>query len=59
MRFPSAVRRDAAIDAWMHKHSGKMGAIAQRWFDVMRACGDDVRILPLAPFFKLSPKRNG
>ena len=45
MRFPSAVKRDPAIDAWMHKHSGELGAIAQRWFEVMRASGDDVRQL--------------
>lgn len=44
-RFPSSVRRDPAIDAWMHEHSGELGAIAQRWFEVMRACGDDVREL--------------
>jgi hypothetical protein len=29
----------------MHKHSGQLGAIARRWFEVMRACGDDVREL--------------
>ena len=29
----------------MHDHSGELGAIAQRWFEVMRACGDDVREL--------------
>jgi hypothetical protein len=29
----------------MHEHSGELGAIAQRWFEVMRACGDDVREL--------------
>lgn len=45
MRFPSAVKRDPGIDAWIHKHSGQLGAIAQRWFDVMRACGNDVREL--------------
>jgi hypothetical protein len=45
MRFPSSVKRDPAIDAWMHKHSGELGAIAQGWFEVMRACGDDVREL--------------
>jgi hypothetical protein len=43
MRFPTSVKRDPAIDAWMHKHSGQLGVIAQRWFEVMRACGDDVR----------------
>ena len=29
----------------MHEHSGELGLIAQRWFEVMRACGDDVREL--------------
>lgn len=45
MRFPSAVKRDPAIQVWMNEHSGALGAIAQRWFEVMRACGDDVREL--------------
>jgi len=45
MRFPSAVWRDPAIEVWMHKHSGELGVIAQRWFEVMRGCGDDVREL--------------
>src|SRR6188508_591376 len=45
MRFPSSVKRDQAIEAWMHEHSGVLGAIAQRWFEVMRGCGDDVREL--------------
>jgi hypothetical protein len=45
MRFPSAIKRDPAIEIWMRKHSGELGAIAQRWFEVMRACGDDVREL--------------
>jgi len=43
MRFPTAVKRDPTIDVWMHKHSRELGVIAQRWFEVMRACGDDVR----------------
>ena len=42
LRFPSAVKRDPAIEVWMHEHSGKLGANAQRWFEAMRACGDDV-----------------
>ena len=29
----------------MREHSGDLGAIAQRWFEVMRACADDVREL--------------
>ena len=44
-RFPTAVRHDPAVDLWMHAHPGPLGAIAQRWFEVMRHCGDDVREL--------------
>jgi hypothetical protein len=44
-RFPSSVKRDPAIEVWMHGHSGELGAIAQRWFEAMRACGGDVREL--------------
>jgi hypothetical protein len=29
----------------MHEHSGELGVIAQEWFEVMRACGEDVREL--------------
>jgi hypothetical protein len=29
----------------MREHAGELGAIAQRWFKVMRDCGDDVREL--------------
>jgi hypothetical protein len=45
MRFPTSVKRDPAIEIWMNDHSGDLGVIARRWFDVMRACGDDVREL--------------
>jgi hypothetical protein len=43
--FPSSVKRDPAIDVWMHEHSGELGAIAERWFAALRDCGDDVREL--------------
>jgi len=45
MRFPTAIKRDPAIDRWMQKHADELGAIAQQWFEVMRNCGDDVREL--------------
>jgi hypothetical protein len=45
MRFPSSVKRDPAIEVWMREHSDELGAIARRWFEVMRASGDDVREL--------------
>ena len=43
LRFDGTVERDAAIDAWMKKHEGTLGAIAREWFEVMRRCGDEVR----------------
>ena len=45
MRFPSAVRRDPAVDTWMQEHSEPLGSSARQWFEVMRNCGDDVREL--------------
>jgi hypothetical protein len=45
LRFNGAVERDPAIDLWMTGHSGDLGAIARRWFEVMRRCGDEVREL--------------
>jgi hypothetical protein len=44
-RFPAAVRSDAAVEAWMQRHGGELGAIARRWFEVVRNCGNDVREL--------------
>ncbi len=45
MRFPSSVKRDPAIEAWMNEHSGELGAISHYWFEVMRDSGNDVREL--------------
>ena len=45
LRFNGAVERGPAIDAWMKKHQGELGAIAKQWFEVMRSCGDEVREL--------------
>ena len=44
-RLQGAVERDPAIDGWMKAHAGELGAIAQKWFEVMRKCGDEVREL--------------
>jgi hypothetical protein len=43
LRFDGAVKRDPAIGRWMESHAGELGAIARRWFEVMRNCGDEVR----------------
>ncbi len=45
MRFPSSIKRDPDIEAWMNEHSGALGAIAQYWFEIMGGCGEDVREL--------------
>ena len=45
MRFPGAIERDPDVDAWMDEHSGPLGTMARRWFEVIRSCGDDVREL--------------
>ena len=44
-RLNGAIERDPAIDGWMKEHAGELGAIAQKWFEVMRKCGDEVREL--------------
>ncbi len=44
-RFTSAVRRDPEIESWMQEHARELGAIARRWFEVMRDCGNDVNEL--------------
>ena len=45
LRFDGAQLRDPAVDAWFKNHSGELGDIARRWFQVMRNCGDEVREL--------------
>jgi hypothetical protein len=45
LRFNGAVERDPAIDAWMKERRSELGAIARRWFEEMRNCGDEVREL--------------
>jgi hypothetical protein len=45
LRFPGSIKRDPAIEVWLHEHLGELGAIARRWFEIMRDCGDDVREL--------------
>lgn len=42
--LPGAVKRDTAVAKWFDDR-GELGAIALRWFDVMRASGDEVREL--------------
>ena len=41
-RLNGATRHDPTIDAWLDERDPDLGAIARRWFERMRACGDDV-----------------
>ena len=45
LRFPGGLPRDAAVETWLQAREGELGAIARRWFGIMRACGEDVREL--------------
>ena len=42
-RLSHTARRAPEIDQWMREQPDALRAIAQHWFGVMRACGDDVR----------------
>lgn len=44
-RLDGSARRHPGVAAWLEAHPGELGAIARRWFEAMRACGDDVREL--------------
>lgn len=37
--------RHPEVERWFRAHDDALGAIALRWFDVARACGEDVREL--------------
>ena len=43
LTFDGAVERDPAIERWMKGHTGELGAMARRWFEVMRHRGDEMR----------------
>jgi len=45
MRFPTAVSRDTAVDAWMNAAPAELANLARHWFDALRGCGPDVREL--------------
>lgn len=39
----NAVARDPAVERWFTEQPRELAAIARRWFDVIRRCGEDVR----------------
>ncbi|MCO6512093.1 MAG: DUF1801 domain-containing protein [Aridibacter famidurans] len=42
LRFPGGARRDPAVEAWFDARPDPLGRIAKRWFEVIRASGNDV-----------------
>jgi hypothetical protein len=42
-RFPAAIRKDPAIDAWLGSRPPELGPLAAGWFERMRECAPDVR----------------
>ncbi|MBV8976830.1 MAG: DUF1801 domain-containing protein [Alphaproteobacteria bacterium] len=44
-RFPGAVRRDPAVEAWFSVSDDPLRGFARPWFEEMRRCGKDVREL--------------
>lgn len=45
MRFPTAVRHEPAIDAWLRAQRDDLRPLVETWFERMRTCGSDVREL--------------
>src|SRR5512134_1081184 len=45
LRFPSAVKHDPAIDAWLRAQRDDLRPLVETWFLRMRRCGEDVREL--------------
>ena len=45
LRFPTAVKHDAAIDAWLRAQRAELRPFLETWFTHMRHCGSDVREL--------------
>jgi len=44
-RLRGAVDQAPAVKKWLERQSGELGAIANRWYAVIRECGPDVQEL--------------
>ena len=42
-QLSGSAERHPAVELWWDEHQGPLGAMARRWFEVIRQCGDDVR----------------
>lgn len=45
LRLSGGVRRDPAVETWLTDGPIELRSIAQKWFERIRQCGDDVREL--------------
>ena len=45
LRFPTAVKHEPAIDAWLRAQRDDLRPFVETWFARMRQCGSDVREL--------------
>jgi len=45
LRFPTAVKHEPAIDAWLRAQRDELRPFVETWFACMRRCGGDVREL--------------
>jgi hypothetical protein len=45
LRFPTAVKHEPAIDAWLRAQRVELRPFVQTWFTHLRQCGGDVREL--------------
>ena len=44
-RLSGSATHNPAVDRWFEEQPGELRSLARNWFEVMRACGDDVREL--------------
>jgi hypothetical protein len=45
LHFPTAVKHEPAIDAWLQAQRYDLRPFVQTWFTAMRRCGEDIREL--------------
>ena len=45
LTFPGGVKRDPAVEKWLDRQPGELGATARAWFARIRQRGEDVREL--------------
>jgi len=44
-RLDGTAEHHPAVELWWDEQQGSLGAMARRWFEAIRHCGDDVRVV--------------